>query len=61
MRVVSIWNTLTCSATTAPMRQALECSADALWSMNERLFTIVWVLWWWRSEEYGASPIATDL
>ena len=62
LSVVSIWNTLTCSATTLPMRQALECRAEALWSMNDRLATMVLGLWWWLAGyEYGARPMATDL
>ena len=43
--VVSIWNTGTCSCSSWPIRQALECRALALWSMNERECRIVRGLW----------------
>src|SRR5436305_12885154 len=58
--VVSIWNTLTCSLTTRPIRQADECSCDECRSMNDRECTMVWLLWWCRNDLYDASPIAVD-
>ena len=58
--VVSIWKTLTCSESTRPIRQALECSSDLCGSMNDFELIMVCALWWWRSELYDASPIAVD-
>src|SRR4051812_1166022 len=59
--VVSIWKTRTWSLMTRPIRHAEWCIADCSWSMNEREWTIVLALWWWRSELYDASPMPTDL
>src|SRR3954454_13918891 len=60
LSVVSICNTLTCSDRTRPILQADECSCDACGSMNDRECTIVWLLWWWRSDLYDARPMAVD-
>ena len=43
-KVVSIWKTRTCPASSRPIRHAELCSAEFLWSMNEREWTIVWLL-----------------
>jgi hypothetical protein len=59
--VVSIWNTLTCWVSTSPIRQAEWCIFEALWSMNDREWIIVWLLWWCFSDLYDASPIDVDL
>ena len=59
--MVSIWNTLTWSLMTRPIRHAEWCIAECLWSMNERDCTIVLALWWCRSDLYDASPMPTDL
>ena len=42
--VVSIWKTLTWSLISRPIRHAEECISECLWSMNERLLTIVLAL-----------------
>ncbi len=61
LSVVSIWKMFSESGSSRPIRQADECSADFSGSMNEREWTMVWLLWWWRSDLYDASPTGTDL
>ena len=61
LSVVSMVKIFRWSASIRPIRQALWCMADLVWSMNERECTIVWLLWWCRSDLYDASPIGTDL
>src|SRR3954464_1856086 len=62
LSVVSTWKMRTpLSASSRPMRQFEECSAEWSWSMNERLCCMVWTLWWWRRLRYDASPVATLL
>ena len=60
--VVSIWNTLTCSASTSTHPPGRVVHLRGLvWSMNEREWIIVWLLWWCFSDLYDASPIDADL
>ncbi len=61
LTVVSIWKTLTWSASSLPIRQAELCRWLLVWSMNEWDATIVLVLWWCLSDLYDARPMAADL
>ena len=46
LTVVSIWKIFgPCFFMISPMRQLLLCSSLLCWSMNERLFSMVCVLW----------------
>jgi hypothetical protein len=59
--VVSTVKIFRWSASSWPIRQALWCIADLVWSMKERECTIVWLLWWCFRLLYDARPIGTDL
>jgi hypothetical protein len=48
--VVSMVKIRRCSASSRPCRSVDECSPECDGSMNEREFSMVFTLWWWRSD-----------
>src|SRR5947207_690001 len=61
LRVVSMVKIRRCSASSRPWRSVEECRPECEGSMNEREFSMVWTLWWCRSDRYEPRPTGTDL